>query len=108
MERIHELDFNEETEAELHRHRLTIDDAYQVLEQRPFFRAQPPADERSPDGSLRRRPPRVQMIGPDRTGRLLTIILERPVDGAAHVVTGWAADKEQRDRYRKAKGRRRL
>ena len=107
VERIHELNFNEETEAELHRHRLTIDDAYQVFEERPFFRPQPPTDERSPDGSLRRRPPRVQMIGPDRTGRLLTFILERPLDGAAHVVTGWEANKEQQDRYRKAKGKRR-
>lgn len=47
------------------------------------------------------------MIGPDRTGRLLTFILEHPLDGAAHVVTGWEANKEQQDRYRKAKGKRR-
>lgn len=107
VERIHDLDFNPETEAELDQHQLTIDDAYQVFEERPFFRRQPPTDERSPDGSPRRRPPRVQMIGPDRAGRLLTIILEYPVDGVAHVVTGWEASKEQRDRYRRAKGRRR-
>lgn len=107
MQRIVELTFNDATEAELHRHRLTIDDAYEVFEEAPFFRRQDPADERTPAGEFRRRPARVQMIGPDRTGRLLTIIIEHPIDGAAHIVTGWASNKEQRDRYHKAKGGRR-
>lgn len=103
MERIYDLSANEVTEDELHRHGLSLDHAYQVFEERPLFLRQKAQDEIATDGSIRRRPERVQMIGPDRTGRLLTIIIERPMEGVAHVVTGWPADKEQRDNYGKAK-----
>ena len=65
-------------------------------------------DEIAESGELRRRPARIQMVGPDRFGRLLTIILEHPDDdGIAHIVTGWVANKGQQTRYRNAKGRRR-
>ncbi len=103
MKRIIELSANETTEEELHRHGLTLEHAYQVLEEHPAFWPQKPTDEVLPDGSIRRRPERIQMIGPDRSGRLLTIIIEPPVDGASHVITGWDASKAQRDRYQKTK-----
>ena len=46
------------------------------------------------------------MIGPDRTGRLLTFILELPDDwGQSHVVTGWPSDNEERARYHQPGGR---
>lgn len=102
MERIYDLATNEVTEDELRRHGLFLEHAYQVFEERPLFLRQKARDEIAADGSIRRRPERVQMIGPDRTGRLLTIIIERPVEGVAHVVTGWLADKDQRDHYRKS------
>lgn len=102
MERIDDLSSNEMTDDERHGHGLSLDHAYQVFEERPLFLRQKAKDEVAADGSIRRRPERVQMIGPDRTGRLLTIIINPPVDGVAHVITGWPADKEQRDSYRKA------
>lgn len=46
------------------------------------------------------------MIGPDNTGRLLTIILEMPdADDRAHIVTGWTASRGERSRYHKPGGR---
>ena len=91
------------TEEEMHGHGLSLDYAYREFAERPLFLRQKAKDEVAADGSIRRRPERIQMIGPDRTGRLPTIIVDPAADGVAHVITGWPADKDQRDSYRKAK-----
>ena len=87
MKRIIELSANETTEEELHRHGLTLEHAYQAFEEHPAFLPQKPTDEVLPDGLPRRRPEPIQVIGPDRPGRLLTIIIEPPVDRASHVTS---------------------
>ena len=102
MERIHDLEMSAESEAKLDDRGLSINDVYDVIEGRPVFLRQKAADELAPDGSLRRRPARIQVIGPDLSGRMLTFIIEQPIDGVARVVTGWLSSKEQRDHYRNA------
>lgn len=53
------------------------------------------------------RPPRLRMVGPDRSGRVLTIIIEYPDStGGSHVITGWPASKDEQARYEQARGRR--
>lgn len=57
-------------------------------------------------GQLHERPDRLVMIGPDASGRLLTVILELPNErGESHVVTGWVSTSAQQSRYHQPGGR---
>ena len=94
------VDGNEATVDELWEHRLTIDDADDVWDGSAKYFNQDPRDVVDDHGRLRRQPARVVMIGPDRTGRLLTFILEAPgSDSVSHIVTGWPSDRDEQARY---------
>ena len=98
------LVWNEEAEDKLARRGLRVEDAYNVLDGHPRFFRQKARTERSGE-TLRERPERLRMVGPDGSGRLLTFILEYPdPQGASHVVTGWHADRDELARYRQAGG----
>lgn len=84
------LAWNAATEGELAAHELAVSDALYVLRGAPQFYAQGPKPEISSRGFYRIRPPRLRMVGPTPSDRMLTFILELPdEDGASHVVTGW-------------------
>lgn len=98
------LVWNDETEDKLAGRGLRVEDAYGVLDGRLRFFRQRARLEGSSTG-LRERPARLRMIGPDRSGRMLTFILEQPdAAGASHIVTGWLADRDELARYRQAGG----
>lgn len=104
--RVRGLVWNDVSEDKLAAHGLSIVRAQEVLWGRPRFKTQEEGREIDEFG-VRPRPKRLRMIGPDGSGRLLTIILELPdADGDAHVVTGWPAKPSERTRYRQLGGRR--
>ena len=106
-EEIRSLVWNEASIEELARHGLEPGDAAAVLASGIAKRFGQPARRRDPFRAAMIQPERIKLIGPDRSGRLLTFILELPDgDGRAHIVTGWIADTEERSRYRKPGGRR--
>lgn len=91
-----DLSWNRATMAELAAHELTVDDAYSVFQNQPEFYAQRPSPEIGRQGSYRHRPERLMMIGPTRSGRMLSFILELPdADRLCHVVTGWDSTLEE-------------
>lgn len=97
------LKWNDDVLVKLGRHRLSTDDAEDVLGLRPAFEWQRPLEEVREDGTLRMRPRRVVMIGPDYSGRFLTLILEMPDENhAAFIVTGWPAKSREIAVYRRA------
>lgn len=100
---VEELTLNDESIEELFAHGLHPDDVYEVLRANPKIlpnkgrRARRRANHRE----------RWKMIGPGRTGRLLTNIIEHPDHaGRAHVVTGWKSDRGDQTRHRQPGGRR--
>lgn len=102
---IYDLSWNDMTESELAGHRLTIDDAFEVLDDAPRHFRQRPKSQLRPDDAIVERPARLRMVGWTVQGRLLTFIIEYPDDaGRSHVVTGWPADDEERARYGQARG----
>lgn len=97
---------NDATDEHLWRHGLTIWDADDVWEgpAKYFDQDAKLAEELGlgPQG----RPERIVMIGPDKSGRMLTIILEPPdFLNESHVVTGWVATRGERSRYHQPGGR---
>lgn len=86
------LDASEAVQEKLARHGVAFRDAVEVLHEAPKFARQRERREMQPDGSVRRRPQRVVMIGPNRSGKMLRFTLEWPdADGVSDVVTGWDA-----------------
>lgn len=102
-----QLTWNEESVEELARHGLDTGQAEDVLLSGQAKRFRQPARPRHSGPSHgTSQPERIKMIGPDNTGRLLTIILEMPdADDRAHIVTGWTASRGERSRYHKPGGR---
>ena len=102
MQRVPRLTWNKTTAEKLDVHQISIDLAFEVARNRPELFDQPRATVPRPDGSLYDQPERLRMIGPDRAGRLITFILERPNQaGRSHIVTGWyASDRDERN-YRR-------
>ena len=100
------VDGNEATDDELSEHRLTFDDAEDVWNGAAKYFPQPTRHGIDAGGRSFTQPERLKMVGPDRTGRLLTFILELPDDdGWSHVVTGWRADRDEQTRYHQPGGR---
>jgi hypothetical protein len=84
--------FDENSEEELWAHGLTIEHVFQLIEESPKF--------------FQQRNGRVRIVGPDRSGRLITAIIEYPnTRGSAYVITGWVADTDERTRYGRLGGR---
>lgn len=93
------------TTEHLARHGVTVGQAFDVVRGTPAFVDQQGRYEERPDGLLRWRRPRQKLIGPDRTGQLLTFVIEYPdEDGLSKIVTGWHADDEERAQYRQRRG----
>ena len=102
------LDWNEAVQDKLWAHGLRPEQAREVLYGAPKLFRQKSAWEVRDDGSLRERPPRILLVGPDRTNQLLSFILEYPdEDGYSHIVTGWPADDDEAAKYRQPGGSRR-
>ncbi len=91
--RLTELEIGDGAADELWRHGLLRRHPVEVLARRPRI--------------LRNRSGRTGdwlMIGPDFSGRLLTIVLAEPDDeGTSQVITGWRASRAERSRYRQAR-----
>ena len=103
--RVRSLVWNDVSEDELANHGLLVEHAQDVLWGRPRFKTQKRRDELDEFG-VHPRPKRLRMIGPDGSGRLLTIILEMPdAEGRAHIVTGWPVKPSERTEYRQLGGR---
>lgn len=97
------LRFNDATIDELAGHGLRVQDADDVLAERPKFFLDRESKSRRRQGLQ----PRWKMIGPDAGGALLTVILEAPdKDRIAHIVTGWPSARGEQTRYHQPGGRR--
>lgn len=97
---------NGATDEHLWKHGLTVWDADDVWEGPAKYFDQDGTIYEDPGSGLRERPIRTVMIGPDKSGRLLTIILELPdLLGESHVVTGWISTRGERSRYHQPGGR---
>lgn len=86
-----EFEFDDENLAELDGHNIAMEDVIAVLEGAPkFFR------------NRKGRAATKLMIGPDRSGRILSVpIIETPVPGRWRP-TAWPATKSQQTRWRRA------
>lgn len=85
------LQFDEDNEEKLARRQISPFDAYDVLHGKPkFFR------------NKRRRSGIYKMIGPDRGGRMLSIVI-RPtgVAGVWQPVTGWLSTRAEIRAYKR-------
>lgn len=97
---------NDATDDHLWKHGLVFVDAVAVWHGPAKYFSQEEAVEHADFGQVRLRPTRTMMIGPDRSGRMLTFILDFPDDsGEAHVVTGWLSTRGERSRYHRPGGR---
>ncbi len=105
--RIRSLSWNEVSIEELARHGPSTDEAEEVLSEGQAKRFKQPARPRRDSVRMgQMQPERIKLIGPDRSGRILTLILELPDgDGYAHIVTGWSASAGERTRYHRPGGR---
>ena len=100
------LSGNDATEEELAAHGLDFFDALEVYDGPAKFFPQAAQQVRDPGGQWREQPARLRMIGPNASGRLLTIVLELPSAlRVSHVVTGYPASPGQRTRYHQPGGR---
>ena len=97
---------NDVTDEELAAHGLDFIDALAVYNGPAKFFPQSARQRRDALGSVHRQPARLRMIGPNASGRLLTIMLELPTsERVSHVVTGYPANAGQRTRYDQPGGR---
>ena len=91
---IADLEPSDSAEEHLYTHNLYVEDAYEVLDESRYKVFPDPGHS-----------DRVKMIGPDRSGRLLTIIIMRPEkEQSARIVTGWPSDAEESALYSKPGG----
>ena len=89
----------------LWRHGIQEHEVWEVHWGAPVFKRQVPHDEIRADGTLRRPPERLLMIGRSRSRRLLTIVLELPdANGVSEVVTGFDAKGNEPGWYRQRGG----
>ena len=97
---------NAATDDELWNHGLEFADADDVWFGPAKYFSQEERLQTDELGGLRRQQKRIMMIGPDRSGRILTIILELPNRrGYSHFVTGWVSSEADQTRYRQPGGR---
>lgn len=102
--RVRDLEWSDDALEKIGRRGLTEQDALAVLDNAPQILDQPRKDEPTPDGFMRIRPARLRMIGPGRSNRILTFIIELPdEDGVSALVTGWPSGKSEIAKYRQAK-----
>ena len=100
------LSGNDATDEELAAHGLDFFDALDVYDGPAKFFPQAAQLLSDAGGRLREQPARLRMVGPNASGRLLTIVLELPsAEGVSHVVTGYPASSGQRTRYHQPGGR---
>lgn len=100
-----DLRVSENVSDKLWDHGVEDHEAWEVLWGQPVFRRQEPRDEIRDDGSLRRSPARLLMIGRTRAGRLLTIVLEfLDANGICAVVTAFDSKGNELGWYRQSGG----
>ena len=104
--RIDGLTANDASYDELAAHGLDFLDALDVYAGPAKYFPQPAREVTDEFGRPRRQPERILMIGPDASGRLLTVVLELPNhERICHVVTGYASANKDRTRYHRHGGR---
>lgn len=82
---VFELHPTEDTENELWRHGLYVEDAFDVLDENRYKVFRDPGH-----------PDRLKLIGPGRSGRILTFVVTRPDgQGRSFVITGWPSDSDE-------------
>lgn len=97
---------NDATDEHLWQHGLRFVDAIAVWAGPAKYFEQPELLEDDGYGRIGKRAERTLMIGPDRGGRLLTIVLELPdALRESHVVTGWPSTSAEQSRYHQPGGR---
>ncbi len=105
---IPQLDWDDYTVDHLAKHGLTLDHALEVARGLPVLIDQRAKLVERADGTINWRRARQRMIGRDRSGRLLTFVIEYPDrEGKSKIVTGWDADDEEHAKYRQRGGGRR-
>ena len=106
--RVPVLNWDDDTHDHLAEHRLSVSHALQVANRTPILIDQKGKFEERPDGTVRWRRPRLRMVGPDNSGRLLAFVIEYPdSEGKCKIVTGWDANDNERAQYRRRRGGRR-
>lgn len=89
-----ELEFDDWNEAEMAKHRVSVREVRQVLDNEPVFVRNTKA-HKAP----------IIMIGPTYGGRMLTVPLgETAIPGVWRPATGWSADAQECAKYRQARG----
>ena len=83
----------------LSRHGVSVRHANEVLFGSPKLFRQEPQVIHTADGTSKRTPRRWLMIGPDGSGRMLTFVLELPVQRVSAIVTGMPAREVDVARY---------
>ncbi len=74
----------------------------------PVMAAQSAKSYFGPDGVFYEQPERLKIIGPDRTGRIFTIIIEYPdQDDRSTIVTGFESSRRDELLHRRHRGGRR-
>ena len=92
--RVYDLEFDDDNIEELARHGVSLEEAFQVLDDRPRF-----FQNKRPHAAA------VIMIGSTHGGRLLTMPLaETPIAGLWRPASGWDSSPGERARYEAARG----
>lgn len=105
-DRVPHLYWDDVTEDKLWVHGLTIDHALEVARGSPIIKRQAAQLEEGQNGEIRMRPIRLLLIGPDRSNRVLTFVLEYPQHGHdSRIVTGWTSGSKERAWYHQRKSK---
>ena len=97
---VRKLVFTRAVRAKLRARQLRPRHISAVFRIAPYFVQQEERQVPAEPGWLRLQPPRIKMIGPDDSGRLLTVILDEPdADGYAVVVTAYPSGGGDRAEY---------
>ena len=104
-QRIPQLRESPDTLDKLWVHGVTLDDAFDVEEIAPELFRQKAKLVLRRDGTSYRQPARMKIIGPNRGGRLLTLIVEYPdSQNQSTIVTGYWSSSGEQSAYHQRKG----
>jgi len=106
--RVPRLNESPDTVDKLWEHGVTLDDAFDVEEFAPELFPQKARLILRANGALYQQPARLKMVGPNRGGRLVTLIIEYPDSkNFSTIVTGYWSSDAERGAYHQRRGGRR-